>query len=73
MVVALVLIKWSGSEVFCCSYIVIFFLLYRKIPIIRPGFIFVKKTFSLGLFSGELIIGGNFEFQYGLDLTIKTA
>ena len=45
----------------------------RKIPIISPGFIFVRKAVLLGLFSGELIIGGNFEFQNGLDLTAKTA
>ena len=29
-----------------------------KIPIRSPGFIFVEKAFSLGLFSGELIFGG---------------
>ena len=46
---------------------------YRKIPIIRPGLIFVQKAFLVGLISGELIIGGNFEFQSGLDVTIKTA
>ena len=33
-------------------------LLYRKIPIISPGLIFVQRAFSLGLFSGELIFGG---------------
>ena len=46
--------------------------------IIRPGLIFVQKTFLLGLFSGEIIeeapiIGGNFAFQNGLGLTIKIA
>ena len=51
---------------------------YRKILIIRPGLIFVQKTFLLGLFSGELIeealiIGGNFAFQNGLGLTMKIA
>ena len=45
----------------------------------RIGLIFVEKFFFfLGLFSGELIfgglvIGGNFAFQNGLDLSIKTA
>ena len=51
---------------------------YRKIPIISPGLIFVKKAFLLGLFSGELIFGGayywrKFCIQNELDLTIKTA
>ena len=51
---------------------------YFKIPIIRPGLIFVQKAFLLGLFSGELIFGGAYycrEFcvQSGLDLTMKTA
>ena len=51
---------------------------YRKIPMTSPGLIFVQKAFLLGLFSGKLvlegfIIGGNFAFQNGLDLTIKTA
>ena len=32
--------------------------IYRKIPIISPGLIFVQKAFLLGLFSGELIFGG---------------
>ena len=32
--------------------------MYRKIPIISYGLIFVQKAFSLGLFSGELIFGG---------------
>ena len=31
---------------------------YRKIPIISPGLIFVQKAFLPGLFSGELIFGG---------------
>ena len=30
---------------------------YLKIPIIRPGLIFVQKAFFLGLFSGEPIFG----------------
>ena len=51
---------------------------YFQIPIISPGFIFVQKSFLLGLFSGELIFGGAYycrEFcvQNGLDLTVKTA
>ena len=45
---------------------------------ISPGLIFVQMAFLLGLFLrelifGGLIIGGNFTFQNGLDLTIKTA
>ena len=32
--------------------------IYRKIPIIIPGLIFVQKAFLLGLSSGELIFGG---------------
>ena len=35
-------------------------MIYRKIPIISPGLIFVQKAFLLGLFSGELIFGGAF-------------
>ena len=50
---------------------------YRKIPIISPGLIFVQKAVLLGLFSGELsvglVIGSNFAFQNGLGLSIKTA
>ena len=60
---------------------------YHKIPIMSTGLIFVPKDFLLGLclFLGELIfrrgggggggliIGENFSFQNGLDLTIKTA
>ena len=38
-----------------------------------PGLISVKKVFLVGLFSEGLIIGGNFAFQNGLFLTIKTA
>ena len=50
--------------------------LYRKIPIISPGLIFVQKAFLLGLFLGELFLEGlnirrNFAFQNGLGLTIK--
>ena len=47
--------------------------IYRKIPIISPGLIFVQKAFLLGLFSEGLIIGRNFAFQNELGLTIKTA
>ena len=47
--------------------------LYRKIPIIGPGLIFVQKPFLLGLFSEGLIIGNNFALQSGLALTTKTA
>ena len=34
---------------------------------------FVPKEFLLGLFLEGLIIGGNFSFQNGLGLNIKTA
>ena len=34
------------------------YIIYRKIPMISPGLIFVQKAFLLGLFSGELIFGG---------------
>ena len=51
-------------------------MIYRKIPAISPGLIFVQKAVLLGLFSGELIsegpiIGRNFAFQNGLGLTTK--
>ena len=52
---------------------------YRKILIISPGFIFVQKAFFWwayfrgSLFSEGLIIGGDFAFQNGSVLTIKTA
>ena len=54
---------------------------YCKILITSPGLVFVQKVFLLGLFWGELnplfskglIIGRNFAFQNGFDLTIKTA
>ena len=54
------------------------FPIYRKIPIVSPELIFVKKAFLLGLFSGSLfseglIFGMNFAFQNGLALKIKTA
>ena len=32
--------------------------LYRKIPIISPGLIFVQKAFVVGLFLGDLNFGG---------------
>ena len=35
---------------------------YRKIPIISPGFIFVQKAVLLGLFSGELIFRGAYNW-----------
>ena len=31
---------------------------YRKIPIIRPGLVFLQEAYLLGLFSGQLIFGG---------------
>ena len=37
--------------------------LYRKIPIIIPGLIFVQKSFLLGLFSGEPILGGAYYWK----------
>ena len=46
----------SFSVFCCCGYVMLF--KYRKIPILSPGLIFVQKAFLLGLFSGELIIGG---------------
>ena len=36
---------------------------YRKIPIIRPGLIFVQKAVLLGLVSGELIFGGAYYWK----------
>ena len=44
---------------------------YRKIPSVKPGFMFVQCR---GLFSEEaysLIIGGDYAFQNWVDLTIK--
>ena len=48
-------------------------LVYRKIPIISPWFIFVQTAFWLGLFSEGLFIGGNFAFQNssGLKISLK--
>ena len=48
------------------------------IAIKSPWFIFVQKAFLMALFSGELIFErakcwGQFLFQNGLGLTIKTA
>ena len=45
--------------------------MYRKIPIISPGLIFVQKAFLVAYFRGSLfleglIIGGNFAFENGL-------
>ena len=36
---------------------------YRKLPIISPGLIFVLKAALLGLFSGELIFGGDYYWK----------
>ena len=36
---------------------------YRKNPIISSGIIFVQKAFLLGLFLGELIIGGAYYWR----------
>ena len=38
-------------------------LIYRKIPIISPGLIFVQKALLLGLFSAELIFGGAYYWK----------
>ena len=52
---------------------------YHKIPIISPQGLYLFKRlfcwayFQGSLFSEGLIIGGNFAFQNGLDLTTKTA
>ena len=50
-----------------------YIIVYRKILIISPGLISVQKAFLLGLFLEELVIGRNFAFQNGYDLSIKTA
>ena len=52
--------------------------LYHKIPITSPGLYLFKRLFRWAYFHGRLfseglIIGGNFTFQNGLDLTVKTA
>ena len=60
------------SQYVKCGYFIIV-ALYRKIPIISPGLIFVQKAFWLGLFSKGLVIGRNFAFQNGFVLSIKTA
>ena len=49
----------------------------RKIPIISPGLILLQRAFLVDLFSGSsfsegLIIGRDFAFQNGLELTTKT-
>ena len=46
---------------------------YRKIPIISPWLMFVQKAFLLGLFLEGLVIGRNFAFQNGFDLSIKNS
>ena len=38
-------------------------IIYCKLPIISPGFIFVQKAFLLGLFLGELIFGGAYYWK----------
>ena len=35
-------------------------IIYREIPIIIPGLVFVQKAFLTGLFSGELFFGGGY-------------
>ena len=41
--------------------------------VINPGLIFIQKATLLCLFLEGLVIEGNFVFQNGLGLTIKTA
>ena len=70
--------QYAALEEKNCHVICIRPIVYRKIPIISPGLIFVQKGFLLGLFSGELIFGGacyrkNFAFQNKFGLSIKTA
>ena len=36
---------------------------YRTIPVISPGLIFVQKVFLLGLFLGDLIFGGAYNWK----------
>ena len=38
-------------------------MIYRKIPIINPGLIFVEEAVLLGLFSGKLIFGGAYYWK----------
>ena len=40
-----------------------FYSIYCKTPIVSPGLIFVQKALSLGLFSGELIFGGDYYWK----------
>ena len=47
------------------------FMVYRKIPIISPGLIFVQKAFLLGLFLGDLIFGGAYYMCIGRNFTFK--
>ena len=53
------------SAICCGGYynIMMWKLMYRKIPIISPGFIFLQKAFLLGLFWGELIFGGAYYWK----------
>ena len=47
--------------------------IYRKIPVISRGLIFIQKAQFWGnLFSEGLIIGRNFAFQNGMGLIKKT-
>ena len=55
----------------------LWFIIYRKIPIINPRPIFAQTALLLGLFSGEVIFGGAYywrEFCVSkwVGLTIKT-
>ena len=56
------------------------YLKYCKIPIISPRLVFVQKAVLLGLFSGELILGGAYHWKefciskwVGLDNKTATA
>ena len=51
---ARIVMSMSGMRTMRENYVMV----YRKIPIISPGLIFVQKAFLLGLFLGELIFGG---------------
>ena len=57
--IARIVMSMSGICAMRENYVMV----YRKIPIISPGLIFVQKAFLLGLFSGELIFGGTYYWK----------
>ena len=63
----------SSNMMFDCLARVLFCIRYCKIPIIRPGLIFIQKAFLLGLFSEGLVIRMYFAFQNRFSLSIETA